>query len=88
MPADATLFRPPRPDPPTANPAGFALLRALRTNVLGIWPAAAYEADAVVQRFFGRSLILLNAPDAIRRVLVENEAATAARGSASGSCVR
>ncbi|HEX5326804.1 MAG TPA: cytochrome P450 [Acetobacteraceae bacterium] len=47
-------------------------LRAIRTNALTMWPAAAYEQDVRVRRLLGRSNILLNDPAAIRRVLVDN----------------
>lgn len=67
------FFTPPRPDVSGPPPRGFALLRALRTNVLHLWPREAYEQDSLTQSFLGRPLVLLNAPDAIRRVLVEND---------------
>ena len=44
----------------------------LRTNVLSLWPRAAYEENTLVVRLFGRRHFLFNNPDAIRRVLVEN----------------
>ena len=47
-------------------------LRAIRSNALGMWTEAAYRDDVVVRRLIGRSTILINAPDAIHRVLVEN----------------
>lgn len=67
-------FTPPLPPRPARSPKGLALLRALRTNVLDLWPDEAYEADAMTfDILFGRKLILLNAPEAVRHVLVENE---------------
>jgi unspecific monooxygenase len=47
-------------------------LRATRTNALLIWPDAAYERDVLVNRFLGRTRMLINTPEAIHRVLVEN----------------
>jgi cytochrome P450 len=49
-------------------------LRAIRENALTIWPEAAYRDDLMVREFFGRKNILLNAPDAIHHVLVDNHA--------------
>ncbi len=47
-------------------------LRAIRTNALTMWPAAAYEQEVRRRRLFGRTYMLLNSPAAIHRVLVEN----------------
>ncbi len=66
-------FRPPLPPRPARSPQGLGLLRALRTNVLDLWPDAAYESEVLEQSFFGRKLILLNSPEAIRHVLIEND---------------
>ncbi len=69
---DARFF-PPRPlvkEPPR----GVELLRALRVNALRLWPEDVYERDVRILPLMGRSMMLLNAPDAINRVLVENDA--------------
>ena len=65
-------FRPPRPEAPDRSPRGLALLRALRTNMLQLWPKAAYAEDLVSGRIFGRRYFLFNSPGAIHRVLLEN----------------
>ncbi len=44
----------------------------LRRNPLELWGPAAYEQDVLGGRFLGREQLLLNAPDAIRHVLVTN----------------
>src|SRR4030081_2180933 len=44
----------------------------MRENVLGNWGQRAYEEDIVQGRFFGRNSFILNTPDAIRHVLVDN----------------
>ena len=68
-------FVPPRP-PVAAERAGLPeFLAAVRTNALKMWRAEAYEQDATIGRALGRPWILLNAPDAIQHVLVENHAA-------------
>src|SRR5580704_17350010 len=67
-------FVPPRPTPPAREPGLYRFLVAARTNALQIWPKAAYEEDVLVTRGFGRTRMLINSPDAIHRVLVDNTA--------------
>ena len=62
---------PPAPVPPDRDLSIFRLLRAYRTNVLASWPRRAYEAWVLERPLFGRRSVLLNAPDAIRHVLVD-----------------
>ena len=64
-----TLPAPPRPRHELPL-LGF--LRAIRSNALTMWTDAAFERDVLVRRFLNRSNILLNDPDAIRHVLVDN----------------
>jgi cytochrome P450 len=65
-------FVPPRPPIPDGDLSWYQFLKAVRTNALQIWPQAAYREDILIQSFFGRERLLLNAPTAIHRVLVEN----------------
>jgi unspecific monooxygenase len=66
------LYVPPYP-PKSAQELSFpAYLRAIRGNALTMWTQAAYQQDAVIRRDLGHSTMLLNAPDAIHRVLVDN----------------
>jgi cytochrome P450 len=65
-------FVPPRPEIPEKSVNWYGFLRALRTNALQIWPRDAYTKDVLEQSFFRRKRFLLNAPDAIHRVLVDN----------------
>jgi cytochrome P450 len=72
---DAALpsrFMPPCPPIPSGELPLLAFLRAIRTNALTMWTDAAYEQDMVVRRFLGRTNVLVNAPDEIHRVLVDN----------------
>jgi cytochrome P450 len=62
----------PRPPVPAAPLPFFAFLRAIRRNALTMWPEAAYQEEIVERKLLGRSNFLLNAPDAIRQVLVDN----------------
>src|ERR1700720_4105703 len=45
---------------------------AMRESAIGTWGQRAYEEDIIQGRFFGRSSFILNTPDAIRHVLVDN----------------
>jgi cytochrome P450 len=67
-------FVPPVPPPPEQPLSLRAFLRAVRGNALTIWPAAAYQQDVSIRNFFGRVNVLLNAPEAIHHVLVDNHA--------------
>jgi cytochrome P450 len=69
-----SLFVPPRPAAPARELGLYRFLIAVRTNALQIWTQSAYEQDAVVESALGRTRLLINAPDAIHRVLVDNTA--------------
>ena len=62
------------PAPPRApdNMTAFGRVMAMRTSAIGAWSQRSYEEDIVRGRFFGRSSFILNTPDAIRHVLVDN----------------
>jgi cytochrome P450 len=47
-------------------------LAALRDNAIATWGQRAYEEDNIQGRFLLRSSFILNTPDAIRHVLVDN----------------
>lgn len=72
MDSVTSLLRPPVPPRPARPLSLPGFLRAVRTNALTIWPAAAYEQDSTVRGFLGRTNVLLNAPAAIHHVLVGN----------------
>jgi len=67
-------FVPPRPSIPAAEPGWYQSFVVLRTNALQMWPKDAYETDVLVRSFLGRRRFLLNAPDAIHHVLLDNAA--------------
>jgi cytochrome P450 len=73
---DVPLARPPLvpPSPPRAPPTMGPIGRmvAMRTSAIATWGQRAYEEDAIQGRFFGRGSFILNTPDAIRHVLVDN----------------
>ena len=62
------------PSPPRAPETMTALgrLAGLRDNAIATWGQRAYEEDIIRGRFFLRSSFILNTPDAIRHVLVDN----------------
>ena len=62
------------PSPPRApdNMTAIGRMAAMRESAIGTWGQRAYEDDIIRGRFFGRSSFILNAPDAIRHVLVDN----------------
>jgi cytochrome P450 len=66
------LFVPPRPATPAAPLPFFAFLRALRANALSMWPEAAYEQDVIRRRLLSGTNLLINAPEVIRHILVDN----------------
>jgi cytochrome P450 len=57
---------------PATSPVSFRMAKLLRTDLVGSFPRTAYEQDYVVQHLFGLKRILLNKPEAIRHVLMEN----------------
>ena len=65
---------PPFRVPPEREPPLFSYLGALRTNALVGWPRRAYEEPVTRRSLLGRSSFTLSDPDAIRRVLVDNQA--------------
>src|SRR5215469_14927433 len=74
MDAQSSPLIPPRPPTPAHELPFFQFLRAIRTNALTMWTERAYQEDVLARRFFGRTHMLINAPDAIHRVLVDNSA--------------
>ena len=66
--------RPPAPVPPQGALGPIALYRALRANALTAWRAEAYEEPYIVGRNRLGGFVLLNDPDLIRYVLIDNAA--------------
>ena len=72
-PVTAPLI-PPRPPIPPHELGLVPFLRAIRTNALTMWTARAYEEPILARHFLGRTNVLVSAPDAVHRVLVDNHA--------------
>lgn len=77
--AETLDLAPPRaplvpPAPPRADPTmgAFGRMSALRRSPIDSWGDRAYTEDIIRGRFLGRGSFILNTPDAIRHVLVEN----------------
>lgn len=64
---------PPRREPPDRDLSLPAYLRSIRDNGLLGFPKAAFEEPVTRRGLLGRSSYILSDPDAIRRVLVENQ---------------
>ena len=47
-------------------------MRLLGVNPIATWGRRAYEEDVIQGKFFGHSSFILNTPDAIKHVLVDN----------------
>jgi unspecific monooxygenase len=62
------------PFPPRASESLTALKRMamMRENMIATWGQPAYEEEIIQGRFLGRSSFIVNSPDAIRHVLVDN----------------
>ncbi len=71
-PAERPVLIPPRPPLAPDDLSALGRLSLIRKNAIATWGQRAYEDDVVQGRFFGRSSFIVNTPDAIRHVLVDN----------------
>ena len=67
-------IRPPAPLPRPGALGPIALYRALRKNAITAWREEAYEDSYIVGRNRLGGFVLLNDPDLIRYVLIDNAA--------------
>jgi cytochrome P450 len=72
IPAKRRPLIPPSPPRASENMTALGRLTAMRQSAIGTWGQRAYEDDIIRGRFFLRSSFILNTPEAIRRVLVDN----------------
>jgi cytochrome P450 len=63
---------PPSPPRAPADMTVFGRIAAMRVSVIASWGQRAYEEDIIRGRFLGHSSFILNTPEAIRHVLVDN----------------
>ena len=71
-PAARAPLVPPRPPRARDDLTALGRMKAIRISPIGSWGQRAYEEDIVQGRFLNHSSFILNAPDAIRHVLVDN----------------
>ena len=67
-----SLLVPPRPEPKPDTMSTIRRMAAVRRSGIDGWGKAAYEEDILKGRFLGQNNFIVNAPDAIRHVLIEN----------------
>src|SRR5882757_9389928 len=72
IPVTRARLVPPAPPRAPASMTAFGRIMAMRENPIGTWAQRAYEEDVIRGRFLGRSSFILNTPDSIRHVLVDN----------------
>jgi len=63
---------PPRPPRAPDDMTIIGQMAAMRHNVISTWRARAYQDEIIQSRFLGRNTFVVNQPDAIRHVLVDN----------------
>ena len=63
---------PPTPPRASEDMTVIGRMAAMRRSAISTWSRRAYEEDVIKGWFFGRSSFILNNPDAIRHVLVDN----------------
>jgi cytochrome P450 len=72
LPAARTPLVPPTPPRAPPDMGAFGRMARMRKSAIGTWGQRAYEEDIIKGRFFGHGSFILNTPDAIRHVLVDN----------------
>src|SRR6202047_1677024 len=72
MPVTHAPLVPPAPPRAPDTMTAFGRVMAMRNSAISAWGQRAYEEDVIRGRFFGRSSFILNTPDTIRHVLVDN----------------
>jgi unspecific monooxygenase len=72
FPVKRGLLVPPRPPVAPQSMSTLSRMMAVRHNMIATWGARAYEEDILQGGLLGRASFIVNSPDAIRHVLVEN----------------
>jgi cytochrome P450 len=63
---------PPQPPRAAEDMTFLRRMSMMRVSPIATWAQHVYEEDIIQGRFFGRSSFIINTPDAIRHVLVDN----------------
>ncbi|HEX6102208.1 MAG TPA: cytochrome P450, partial [Alphaproteobacteria bacterium] len=66
--------RPPAPQPQERPLGPLGLYRALRANAITVWRREAFEEPFIADRGLLGDFVIVNEPDAIRRVFIDNAA--------------
>jgi cytochrome P450 len=66
--------RPPAPLPQQRKLGPLGVYRMLRSNSIAVWADEVYMEPVVVDRSLLGDILVVNAPDAIRRVFLDNAA--------------
>ena len=69
---EAQAVLPTTPRAPSGPQSARVVARAMRENGIASFPPQAFEEDVVFRTFFGRPQIILNRPEGIHHILVEN----------------
>ena len=72
IPAPRSPLVPPSPPRAPQTMTALGRMATMRKSLIGTWGQRAYEEDIIQGRFFGHGSFILNTPDAIRHVLVDN----------------
>ncbi len=72
LPVTPNPLVPPAPPRAPDNLSTLGRMRLMGVNPIATWAQRAYEEDVVRGKFFGRSSFILNTPDAIKHVLIDN----------------
>src|SRR4029079_12116001 len=72
MPVTRARLVPPAPPRAPESMTAFGRIMAMRESPIATWGQRAYEEGVIRGRFLGRSSFILNTPDTIRHVLVDN----------------
>ena len=65
-------FTPPAPKPRTTPPGRLEVIRTIYKNPIELWGEPAYTKPSISAGFFNERMVLANAPELIRHVLVDN----------------
>lgn len=72
LPLSRSPLVPPMPQLAPDDMGAFRRVLKMGENVIATWSRRAYQDEVVPSSFLGRSTFILNTPDAIRHVLVDN----------------
>ncbi len=65
-------FTPVRPKPPENVPNVFKILMECSKDLIGFWPAAAYNAEIIGKRLINRHIFIINSPETVEHTFVKN----------------